>query len=88
MKIEENENEIKVTVEKPTEVAVEIADAICQVMRRYQVNPNYIFPVLTEGIVRFLAPVAQQLGFDEQSAIRYLGKGLTTCELEMKTKGN
>ena len=83
------EKEIKTYhFEQPNEVSKALTDAIIDTLTCEGVHPNEVLPVLAEGIIRTLVPIAQTLGLDPVEYVHNFGKGIATCELKPKGKGN
>ena len=88
MKVTETKDEIICEATDPSEKAMAVRQAIIDACSEQNVSPAEIFPVLGEAVIRVLTSCAGVLGFDEVSYVHSFGKGLATCELEFKEKGN
>ena len=88
MKITETKDKIIVEGTEPSAKAMAVRNAIIDVCIEQNVYPEEIYPVFSEAIVSLLASTAQVLGYDEESYVHNFGKGLATCELQFKEKGN
>ena len=88
MKLTETKDEIIYEGMEPSEKAMAVYDAILDVCIEQNVSPAEIFPVLGEAVIRVLVNCAVVLDYDEVSYVHCFGKGLATCELKFKEKGN
>ena len=88
MKVTETKDTMVCEATEPSEKAMAVSNAITDVCREQNVSPAEIFPVLGEAVIRVLVNCAEVLGYDEVSYVHCFGKGMATCELEFKEKGN
>ena len=88
MKVTETKEEKVCEATEPSEKAMAVSQAITDACREHNVSPSEIYPVLGEALIRVLVNCAEVLGYDEVSYVHCFGKGLATCELEFKDKGN
>ena len=86
MKKKELADGVEYTINEPSEKALIISDALCDVCKKVELHPDEIFPILGEAIIRTLIPVADTLGYDRNSYIHCFGKGLATVEMEFNNE--
>ena len=88
MKVTETKDTMIYEATEPSEKAMAVSQAIIDACSEQKVSPTEIFPVLGEAVIRVLVNCAEVLGYDEVSYVHCFGKGMATCELEFKEKGN
>ena len=88
MKVTETKDTMIYEATEPSEKAMAVSNAIIDACREHNVSPAEIFPVLGEAVIRVLVNCAVVLDYDEVSYVHCFGKGLATCELKFKEKGN
>ena len=88
MKVTETKDVMVCEATEPSEKAMAVSNAIIDAGKENGVAPSEIFPGLGEAVIRVLVNCAEVLGYDEVSYVHCFGKGLATCELQFKEKGN
>ena len=68
-----------------TDLALEIGEAILDIMAKNQVPPHAALGVLGEGVITFLVGSADLLGYDKQEIIKVFGESLVNAEIKIKT---
>lgn len=74
--------------EQPSDVSKALTGAILHILECEGVHPDGVLPVLAEGIIRTLVPIAETLGIEPVVYVHNFGEGIATCELELKEKKN
>lgn len=86
MKIIKTENGIECQINEPTAKAVAVRDAIIDTMKKENVQPEEVLPVLGEAVIEFLVIMAGVTGVDEISLIKCFGEGIVTAQIEVTRK--
>lgn len=86
MKKKELADCVEYTINEPSEKALIISDALFDACKKVNLNPEEVYPILGEAIIRTLIPVADALGYDRNSYVHCFGKGLATVEMEFNNE--
>lgn len=84
MEKKKNEGSTTYTIESPSKAGMKIANQIFSTMAKNEVEPDEILPILGEAVVRFLATIAEPLGYEKEELVHAFGDGIANAEIEFK----